>query len=240
LAQWQLTNPSMAVAVNLSVRQIVSPGIVDMVADALARSGVHPGSVCLEVTESVFMNDADYFGETLLRLRALGVRLSIDDFGTGYSSLSYLKRFPVDAVKVDKAFIDGLGADPHDPALVAAIVAMADALGLVVTAEGVESPEQLRILRRLQCQRGQGYFLPSPCRRPRWTGWSSNRTAGWSTSASRYHRWRANSPDRLADVDNRVPKSGERVVGERAVHIPRPALASPAVGNHRHHHDPAL
>ena len=162
LAQWQLTNPSMTVAVNLSVRQIVSAGIVDMVADALARSGVPPRNVCLEVTESVFMNDADYFGETLLRLRALGVRLSIDDFGTGYSSLSYLKRFPVDAVKVDKAFIDGLGADPHDSALVAAIVAMADALGLVVTAEGVESPEQLSILRKLQCQRGQGFYLAQP------------------------------------------------------------------------------
>jgi EAL domain-containing protein (putative c-di-GMP-specific phosphodiesterase class I) len=162
LALWQLTNPSMTVAVNLSVRQIVAPGIVEMVAEALGHSGVHPGTLCLEVTESVFMNDADYFGETLLRLRALGVRLSIDDFGTGYSSLSYLKRFPVDAVKVDRAFIDGLGADPHDSALVAAIVAMADALGLVVTAEGVESAEQPSILRRLQCQRGQGYYLAQP------------------------------------------------------------------------------
>jgi len=133
-----------------------------MVANALARSGIHPASLCLEITESVFMNDADFFGETLLRLRALGVRLSIDDFGTGYSSLSYLKRFPVDAVKVDKAFIDGLGTDPHDSALVAAIVAMADALGLAVTAEGVESAEQLGILRELQCGRGQGYFLARP------------------------------------------------------------------------------
>ncbi|MET0865085.1 MAG: EAL domain-containing protein [Nakamurella sp.] len=162
LAGWQLTNPAMTVAVNLSVRQIVSPGVVETVAKALAHSGVHPDTVCLEITESVFMNDADFFGETLLRLRALGVRLSIDDFGTGYSSLSYLKRFPVDAVKVDKAFIDGLGADPHDTALVSAIVAMADALGLVVTAEGVESPEQLSILRKLQCHRGQGYFLAKP------------------------------------------------------------------------------
>jgi len=162
LAHWQLTDPSLTVAVNLSVRQIVSPGIVEMVANALARSGIHPASLCLEITESVFMNDADFFGETLLRLRALGVRLSIDDFGTGYSSLSYLKRFPVDAVKVDKAFIDGLGTDPHDSALVAAIVAMADALGLAVTAEGVESAEQLGILRELQCGRGQGYFLARP------------------------------------------------------------------------------
>ena len=167
LAHWQLTDPSLTVAVNLSVRQIVSPGIVEMVANALTRSSIHPSSLCLEITESVFMNDADFFGETLLRLRALGVRLSIDDFGTGYSSLSYLKRFPVDAVKVDKAFIDGLGTDPHDSALVAAIVAMADALGLAVTAEGVESAEQLGILRELQCGRGQGYFLARPTI---WTG----------------------------------------------------------------------
>jgi diguanylate cyclase (GGDEF)-like protein/PAS domain S-box-containing protein len=162
LAHWQQTDPTLTVAVNLSVRQVVSPGIVEMVANALSRSEVHPSTVCLEITESVFMNDADFYGGTLLRLRALGVRLSIDDFGTGYSSLSYLKRFPVDAVKIDKAFIDGLGTDPHDSALVAAIVAMADALGLVVTAEGVENPEQLGILRELQCGRGQGYYLARP------------------------------------------------------------------------------
>jgi EAL domain-containing protein (putative c-di-GMP-specific phosphodiesterase class I) len=162
LAGWQQHNIAMTMAVNLSVRQIVVPGIVEMVADALARSGIHPGSLCLEITESVFMNDADYFGKTLAKLRELGVKLAIDDFGTGYSSLSYLKRFPVDAVKVDKAFVDGLGADPHDSALVAAIVAMADALDLVVIAEGVESAEQLNILRRLQCRRGQGYFLAQP------------------------------------------------------------------------------
>ena len=162
LAQWRRTNPSMTVAVNVSVRQIQAPGLVDMVAHALARSEVPAGSVCLELTESIFMNDADYFGETLVQLRSLGIRLSIDDFGTGFSSLSYLKRFPVDAVKVDKAFVDGLGADPHDSALVAAIVAMADALGLDVTAEGVESQEQISILRRLQCGRGQGFYLAPP------------------------------------------------------------------------------
>lgn len=162
LARWQQTDPALTVAVNLSVRQIESPGIVEMVADTLTRNGIAPVNVCLEVTESVFMADAEFFGETLRRLRALGVRLSIDDFGTGYSSLSYLKRFPVDAVKVDKAFIDGLGTDPHDSALVAAIVAMADALDLTVTAEGVETAEQLEILRELQCARGQGYHLARP------------------------------------------------------------------------------
>lgn len=162
LALWQQADPSMTVSVNLSVRQIVAPGIVDMVVNALTRNGILPDSLCLEVTESVFMNDADYFGETLVKLRSLGVQLSIDDFGTGFSSLIYLKRFPVDAVKVDKTFIDGLAVDTHDWALVAAIVAMADALGLVVTAEGVENAEQMAILRRLRCPRAQGFYLSQP------------------------------------------------------------------------------
>ena len=108
------------------------------------------------------MEDVDYFGKTLASLKTLGVRLAIDDFGTGYSSLSYLKRFPVDAVKVDRAFVDGLGTDPHYSALVAAIVAMADALGLEVTAEGVENQDQLAMLKRLQCRRAQGFYLARP------------------------------------------------------------------------------
>ena len=108
------------------------------------------------------MEDVDYFSKTLADLKALGVRLSIDDFGTGFSSLSYLKRFPVDAVKIDRAFVGALGADPHDSALVAAILAMADALGLEVTAEGVETPEQLAELKRLGCRRSQGFYLARP------------------------------------------------------------------------------
>ena len=107
------------------------------------------------------MEDVDYFGATLAGLKALGVDLAIDDFGTGYSSLSYLKRFPVDAVKVDRAFVDGLGADPHDTALVAAIVAMADALDLVVTAEGVETEDQLANLEAGSDAGGPG-LLPGP------------------------------------------------------------------------------
>jgi EAL domain-containing protein (putative c-di-GMP-specific phosphodiesterase class I) len=108
------------------------------------------------------MDDVEYFARTLASLKALGVQLAIDDFGTGYSSLSYLKRFPVDAVKVDRAFVDGLGTDPHHTALVAAILAMADALDLTVTAEGVETADQLAHLRRLQCHTAQGYYLSRP------------------------------------------------------------------------------
>jgi diguanylate cyclase (GGDEF)-like protein/PAS domain S-box-containing protein len=161
LAGWRRTLPSMSVAVNVSVRQLL-PGFAELVQDVLTRTGTCAGDLYLEMTESVLMDDVDYYGKTLDDLKALGVHLSIDDFGTGYSSLSYLKRFPVDAVKVDRAFVDGLGTDPHDTALVAAIVAMAGALDLEVTAEGVETPEQLAHLQRLHCARAQGYYLARP------------------------------------------------------------------------------
>jgi diguanylate cyclase (GGDEF)-like protein/PAS domain S-box-containing protein len=162
LALWQQTVPSMSVAVNLSVRQTAAPEISDVIQGVLRRTGVRPASLCLELTESIFMEDVVYFEKMLATLKALGVKLSIDDFGTGYSSLSYLKRFPVDAVKVDRTFVDGLGSEPHDSALVAAIVAMAAALDLEVTAEGVESQDQLAQLRKLGCQRAQGFYLARP------------------------------------------------------------------------------
>src|ERR1019366_3575696 len=123
LIQWQRSEPSMSVAVNVSVRQMLTDDIIGLVDGVLRRSGVRPADVCLEMTESALMDDVDYFGKILAGLKALGVRLAIDDFGTGYSALSYLKRFPIDAVKVDRAFVDGLGTDPLDSALVAAIVA---------------------------------------------------------------------------------------------------------------------
>jgi EAL domain-containing protein (putative c-di-GMP-specific phosphodiesterase class I) len=159
---WRRTLPAMSVAVNLSVRQMIAPDVVGLVGDVLRRCGADPSSLCLELTESVFMEDVEYFARTMAGLRALGVRLAIDDFGTGYSSLSYLQRFPVDAVKVDRAFVEGLGHDRQQSGLVAAIIAMADALGLDVTAEGVETREQLDILAGLRCPRAQGYFLARP------------------------------------------------------------------------------
>jgi diguanylate cyclase (GGDEF)-like protein/PAS domain S-box-containing protein len=162
LVQWQRTDPSMSVAVNLSLRQTLSPDIVEMIDDVLARTGAPPGNLTLELTESVFMEDSGLLEETLARVKSLGVRLSIDDFGTRYSSISRLKRLPVDAVKVDRTFVDGLGTDSHDTALVAAIVAMAAALDLEVTAEGVETHGQLDYLKRLHCRRAQGFYLARP------------------------------------------------------------------------------
>jgi EAL domain-containing protein (putative c-di-GMP-specific phosphodiesterase class I) len=132
------------------------------VADALARAGVAPGRVQLEITESAVMGDAAAAAATLRRLKGLGVRLALDDFGTGYSSLAYLRRFPLDALKVDKSFVAGLGADPSDTAIVRAIVDLAHTLGLAVTAEGVETAAQAAELRALGCEHGQGYHFAPP------------------------------------------------------------------------------
>jgi diguanylate cyclase (GGDEF)-like protein/PAS domain S-box-containing protein len=179
LGGWQRHEPSMSVAVNLSVSQMVAPDVAAMVGEVLERSGISPSTVCLELTESVFMEDVDYFGKTLAGLKALGVRLSIDDFGTGYSSLSYLKRYPVDEVKIDRAFVAEIGTDTHHSALVATILAMADALQLGVTAEGVETGDQLAVLTKLQCRRAQGYYFARPMP-----------AADMSSLAGRSHHWR--------------------------------------------------
>jgi EAL domain-containing protein (putative c-di-GMP-specific phosphodiesterase class I) len=141
---------------------VMAPDIADLVRAVMERTQVPPEGLCLELTESVFMGDVDYFERTLGNLKALGVQLAMDDFGTGYSSLNYLKRFPFDSVKVDRSFVDGLGTDPHDSGLVAAIIAMAAALGLDVTAEGVETQDQLANLKDLACGRAQGYYLARP------------------------------------------------------------------------------
>jgi EAL domain-containing protein (putative c-di-GMP-specific phosphodiesterase class I) len=147
-------------AVNLSGRQFAHSDIVGQVSAALERTGVPPELVCLEITESVLM--AEHTIETVVALRGLGVRLSIDDFGTGYSSLGYLRRYPVDTVKVDRSFVDGLGAESEDSAIVAAVVGLGHALGLNVVAEGVESEMQLAELVSLGCDRAQGFWFARP------------------------------------------------------------------------------
>jgi diguanylate cyclase (GGDEF)-like protein/PAS domain S-box-containing protein len=154
---------SFTISVNLSARQLVRTELITEVEDALRASGVPPAMICLEITESVLMDDVEVSLGAIRALKNLGVRLSIDDFGTGYSSLGYLKRLPVDTVKVDRSFVDGLGTDPEDSAIVAAVVNLGHTLGLTVVAEGVETDEQLAELVALGCDQAQG-FLFSPAR----------------------------------------------------------------------------
>jgi diguanylate cyclase (GGDEF)-like protein/PAS domain S-box-containing protein len=153
---------ALATWVNLSARQLNDPGLVGVVADLLHRHGVEPSQLGLEITETALLEDAEGAVTALSSLRELGVRLAVDDFGTGYSSLSYLKRLPVDAVKIDRSFVDGLAVDGDDSAIVAAVAGMARALRLTTIAEGVENLDQLRALRRLGCDLAQGFFFTTP------------------------------------------------------------------------------
>jgi EAL domain-containing protein (putative c-di-GMP-specific phosphodiesterase class I) len=151
-------HPPLSLSVNISAYQLGEPDLVDAVQRALEDSGLEPHRLCLEITESVLMDDVQSSVRALLDLKTLGVRLAIDDFGTGYSSLSYLRRFPVDVVKIDRAFIAGVGVDPAADAIVAAVTNLSHALGLSVVAEGVETEEQLIAIRALRCDRAQGFY----------------------------------------------------------------------------------
>jgi diguanylate cyclase (GGDEF)-like protein/PAS domain S-box-containing protein len=165
LAAWDESAPGRvtpSVAVNLSARQVAEPGLVAMVADVLRHTGVAPERLCLEITETAVMQDADAAIVVLESLKALGVRLALDDFGTGHASLGYLSRFPVDALKIDRSFVARLGSDRSATAIVASIMALAEGLGLEVVAEGVEEPEQLEFLRAAGCRLAQGYLLCRP------------------------------------------------------------------------------
>ena len=162
VAGWRARLPGaqdLGVAVNLSARQVAEPGMVRAVAAALGATGIPAAAVHLEMTESVVMNEGEAIVDTLLALRGLGVRLMIDDFGTGYSSLSYLKRLPVDGLKVDRSFVDGLGgADQNDTSIVRAVLSLAAAMELHVVAEGVETTRQLEHLTELEVDCGQGHL----------------------------------------------------------------------------------
>ena len=150
------------VAVNLSPAQFKSQRLLAIIVSALADSGLPPRRLELEMTESIFLEGGDQVREMLKNLRTLGVRTSLDDFGTGYSSLSYLRRFPFDKIKIDKSFIDDVAARDESLAIIRAIVALADALGMSTTAEGVESIDQVAKLRDAGCTQIQGYVFSPP------------------------------------------------------------------------------
>ena len=144
--------------VNLSARQFEQAGLVEMVNDALQVSSLPAARLCLEITETTLMTRAESALATLNQLRALGVSLAIDDFGTGYSSLTYLKRFPVDTIKIDRSFVEGLPDNRFDLAIVQAVLGLARTLGLEIVAEGVERRDQERVLREHGITRAQGWL----------------------------------------------------------------------------------
>jgi EAL domain-containing protein (putative c-di-GMP-specific phosphodiesterase class I) len=154
--------PPLRMSVNLSARQVSHPDVVGMVAATLRDTGVEPATICLEITETAVMADMETAVGVLDQLRALGVSLAIDDFGTGWSSLRALQRFPVDEVKIDKSFVDGVAKDPQEAAIVAAVISLSHALGLRTVAEGVETVAQVDRLRTLGCDIAQGYFFWRP------------------------------------------------------------------------------
>jgi EAL domain-containing protein (putative c-di-GMP-specific phosphodiesterase class I) len=163
--RWRTAGPDggpLHMSINLSARQFARPSLPGLVADVLAETGADPASTCFEITESALMEDVESTTAALRDLKALGVGLAIDDFGTGYASLTYLKRFPVDKVKVDRSFVDGLLGDQEDAAIVAAVVNLAHSLDLRAVAEGVETAEQAARLRELGCDLGQGFYFGEP------------------------------------------------------------------------------
>jgi diguanylate cyclase (GGDEF)-like protein len=152
----------LTVTVNVSGRQVYDPGFVDDVRHALAAAGVDPRRLVLELTESVMIDRPELALERFTALKALGLRLAIDDFGTGYSALSYLQRFPIDVLKIDRSFVDGLRKGGAQGSLARTIVALGQALSLRTVAEGIEDAEQRAALREVGCPLGQGFLFARP------------------------------------------------------------------------------
>jgi diguanylate cyclase (GGDEF)-like protein len=155
-------DPPLGVNANVSGKQFQHPGLVDDVAAILKSTGIHPASLTLEMTESILVRETETGVARLRELKDLGVRVALDDFGTGYSSLGYLKRFPIDVLKIDKSFVDGIGDGPGGSAIVRAIISLGESLSLGVSAEGIETEEQVAVLQALRCRWGQGFYFAKP------------------------------------------------------------------------------
>jgi diguanylate cyclase (GGDEF)-like protein/PAS domain S-box-containing protein len=164
LAEWQrsMSGRPVHMAVNVSARQLATEGLIDLLSEILEETGADPGCLQIEITETALIDAGETTTTTIQALKDLGVLLAIDDFGTGYSSLTYLRRFPLDAVKVDRSFVASMADDPDDLAIVTAVVSLGWSLGLTVVAEGVETAEQVETLRYLGCHLVQGYYVGRP------------------------------------------------------------------------------
>jgi predicted signal transduction protein with EAL and GGDEF domain len=161
-APWVSDHPSIHVTVNLSAKQIPDPGLVNQVSTSLARSGLPPAALVLELTESAIMQQPERSASVLRELRDLGVQLAIDDFGTGYSSLSYLQQLPATILKIDRSFLSALERGADGRTLISGIVGLANGLSLATVGEGIETREQAERLRALGCLCGQGLFFAPP------------------------------------------------------------------------------
>ena len=151
-----------SLSVNVATQQLVDGSFLDLVHDALGETGIDADSLWLEITETALMADTKAAGNALRDLRGLGLHLSVDDFGTGYSSLTYLKRFPVEAIKVDRSFVTGLGLEADDTSIVEAVVRLGHSLGLSVVAEGVETPLAAQSASRTRLRSGPGLPVRPP------------------------------------------------------------------------------
>ncbi|MEO5904396.1 MAG: EAL domain-containing protein [Gemmatimonadaceae bacterium] len=165
MKEWHQSHPraeALSIGVNLSVKQFSQPDMVDQIASALASSGIDARSLRIEITESAIIDKGKTSGAILQRIRDLGVQIYLDDFGTGYSSLSYLHGLPIDAIKIDRAFVSNMDTDEKNLRLVRTILTLAEIVGVRAEAEGISTAEQLRELRSLSCEQGQGYLFSAP------------------------------------------------------------------------------
>jgi Amt family ammonium transporter len=152
----------LSVHVNVSARTLQQPGLADDIAEVLRSSGLAPGHLILEITETTLVLDPQAAATELTQLKGLGVRVALDDFGTGFSSLSHLLRFPIDTIKIDRSFVSAVGRDEQRSQLMQAMIDLGGTLGLRVVAEGIETPDQLDYLRTIGCRQGQGYLFAKP------------------------------------------------------------------------------
>jgi diguanylate cyclase (GGDEF)-like protein len=177
---WHYGDEEVGVAINISMQNLRDPTLPETVGRCVAQNGIRPSRVALEITESVAMADPERTLHVLVRLHELGVQLAIDDFGTGHSSLSYLRRFPVQTLKIDRSFVAGLMRDDASRSIVRATVELGHALGLQITAEGVEDEGQLRAVRELGCDHAQGFLIARPMNGADIPSWFASGSAGSS------------------------------------------------------------
>jgi EAL domain-containing protein (putative c-di-GMP-specific phosphodiesterase class I) len=216
---WKLGSHSggaRTMSINISARQLRDPGLIATLREAMLENECAPSTIIIEVTESVLLEDLSTIVTSLEEIKSLDIGVDLDDFGTGYSSLQYLRSLPIDRLKVDQGFVAGLGVNGADTAIVASTIALAHALGLSSIAEGVETPEQLALLREMGCDFAQGYLLSRPVEMDTFTAWleayvPAEISPPASTSIAESLRERGDAADRRdAKANRRETKANRR------------------------------